>query len=51
MHKIGYNVIKKTLIMSDNQRGIILCLQFIDTLGYDPQGVDVESGIRFVQDG
>src|SRR5580692_855064 len=51
MDKIRNNVIQEALIMGDDDRGVVRTAQFVYAFGDDFEGVDVQTGIRFVQDG
>ena len=43
------DVVQQPLIMGDEHLGIIGTLQLVDSLGHNPQGIDVEAGIRFIR--
>ena len=51
MDVIGRDLIEQTLIVGDQQRGVIRCGQLVHTASHDAQGIDVQAGIRFIEDG
>src|SRR5690606_22389455 len=49
MHVIGHDVIKQTLIVSDDDHGALRRAQAVHAVGHDTQGIDVEPGVGFVE--
>ena len=51
MDEVGHDVIEEPLVMSDDESGVVRAAQFVDTGGDDFQGVNVQAGIGFIEDG
>src|SRR5438477_12056278 len=51
MDKIGNDVLKQALVMSDDQLGIVGPLELIDAYSDDAKSVDIEAGIRLIENG
>src|SRR5579883_192820 len=51
VHEIGLNVVQKALIVRDHQRAQLAVALGVDPVGHDAQGIDIQAGVGFVQDG
>ena len=51
MDHVGYDVVQKPLVVRNNHKTCLGRAKAIDPLSDNAQGVDVEAGIRFVQNG
>src|SRR5690606_3539830 len=49
VNRIGYDVVEQALVVGDHDDRAIRRTQSIHTFSNDPQGVDVEAGVRLVQ--
>ena len=49
MHHVGHDVVEQPLIVGDDDEGALLRAQPVDAFGDDPQRIDVEAGIGFVE--
>ena len=50
MHKVGCDLVEETLIVGDQQSGIVCRGQLINTTSNDPQRIDIQSGVGFIKD-
>src|SRR5262249_31254 len=50
MHPVGHDVVEQPLVVGDDEDPAILAAQGVDTVGHDPQGVDVETRVGLVED-
>src|SRR5882672_6634020 len=49
MHKLRHYVIEQALIMRHENDGVFRVVKLIDTTGDDSQGIDIQTGISFVE--
>ena len=49
MHEIRFDIIEKSLIVGDDDGGIVFGFQFIDTLGHNSQGIDIQAGVGLIE--
>src|SRR6185503_13569788 len=50
MHEVGGDVVEQALVVRDQQDAELRVEHCVDTLGDDPQGIDVEAGVRLIED-
>ena len=51
MDGVRLDQVEDPLIVGDDQDAHVGARELVDPLGDDPQGVDVEAGVRLVEDG
>ena len=51
MDEIGGNIVQQTLIVCDDNRRVLLGLQFIHTTGNNTQGIDVQPAVGLIENG
>ena len=51
MDEIGGDIVQQTLIVCDDNRRILLGLQFIHTAGNDTQSIDVQPAVGLIENG
>ena len=51
MNEVGDYVVEEALVVGDGDGGVVGAAQFVDAGGDDAEGVDVEAGVGFVEDG
>ena len=51
MHDVGLDVVEQALVVGDDEERALRRAQRVDAFGDDPQRVDVEAGIGFVEHG
>src|SRR5438067_776482 len=51
VHKIRNDVVEQTLIVGDDDRSLFRTVKFIDAFGDDPQRINVETRIGFIEHG
>ena len=51
MDEVGTDIVEQTLVVGDDDGGVVGALELVDAAGHYAKGVDVESGVRLVEDG
>ena len=49
VHEVGSDVVEQSLVVGDDDGGILVGAQLVDSLRYDAQGVDVEAAVGLVE--
>ena len=50
MHKVGSDLVEQSLVVRDQQRGVLSVGQLIHTTSHDPKRINIETGIGFIKD-
>ena len=51
MYRIGFDIVQQSLVVGNDHSTGFRSLEFIETIGHNAQGIYIQTGVRFVQNG